>query len=188
MVLYVHESLPGTLSGEGIVVVLNKAVDEVHGAEGVPKPFDIVLVPQAQVAGAVILHQRGDVLLLEVVLGHRGGFFELVDDMVYGLAVEASGLPGKFDHTTGGILDDLGIEAVGDGFGIGGIGDGSVIALDFVTGHAFVEIDGRRGDNVAVRVRRLARRHEATVIDDGHHLPTFVTVADGLHKAHEILL
>ena len=36
VVLDIHKGLPGALAGEGIVVVLDETVHEVHGAEGVP--------------------------------------------------------------------------------------------------------------------------------------------------------
>ena len=74
MVLDVHQSLPAALAAEGVGVVLDESVDEVHGSESVLHPLDVVLVPEAQVAGAVVFDQSGDVLLLEVVLGDRGGF------------------------------------------------------------------------------------------------------------------
>ena len=188
MVLDIDQGLPGALAGEGIVVVFDETVHEVHGAEGVIHPFDIVLVPQAQVAGTVVIHQRGDILLLEVVFSKGGGFLKLIDDAVDGGAVQAARLPRKFDDTAVSVLHDLGVEAIGYGLGIFGICNGGVITLDFVSGYAFIEIDRRGGDNVCGRICRLARGQEIAVVYDVHHFTALVPVANGLHQAHEILL
>ena len=51
----VHESLPSSLAAERVVIVLYESVDKIHRPERVLHPFDVVLIPKAQVTGAVVV-------------------------------------------------------------------------------------------------------------------------------------
>ena len=51
----VHESLPSGLAAERVVIVLYESVDKIHRTERVLHPFDVILIPKAQVTGAVVV-------------------------------------------------------------------------------------------------------------------------------------
>ena len=61
-----------------------KPLTKSNGTEGILHPFDIVLVPQFQVTCPVIFHKSGDILLLDIVLGHSRSFLKLRNDLLYG--------------------------------------------------------------------------------------------------------
>ena len=183
-VLDIDIALPGALASQRVVVVLDESVDEVHGAEGVLHPFDVELVPLAEVAGAVVFHEEAQGADLDVVLGHFAGLQEFVADLLERGGIDAADLPGKFADDPVLTLDDLGVEAVGDGTGILRVHDAGVVFLHLVTGDAVIEVHGRQGDDVAGRFRGAALGISSGVVDDVHQVR--IVDADRLQQLREI--
>ena len=72
-VLDVHVALPGGFSAQRVIVVLNEAVYEIHRSDGVLHPFDVELVPLAEVSGVVVLYEEPQGTLLDVIFGNLAG-------------------------------------------------------------------------------------------------------------------
>ena len=183
-VLDVDIPLPGALAAERVVVVLDEPVDEVHGAEGVLHPLDVELVPLAEVAGAVVVHQQAQGAGLDVVLGHFAGFQELVADLFEGGGVDAAHLPGQFPDDAVRALDDLRVEAVGDGAVVLRVHDPGVVPLHLVAGDAVIEVHGGELHDVAGSLRGAALGISFRIVDDVQEV--VVVDADRFQQLREI--
>ena len=140
-VLEVDDRLPAALHAQRIVVDLGEAVDEVDERGQVADPEDGVFVELGEVARPVVGDEGLDDLLLLLVLGDPGGLLEPEDDLGDGRAVEAVDLGDLFDDLAV-LLDDPGVQAVGDRGLVLLVDDALVIGLDLGLGDALVEVDG----------------------------------------------
>ena len=153
-ILDIDVAFPGALASEGIVVVLDKAVDIVNGAFGILYPFDIVLIPFAQVSCPVVLHKQAESLLLAFAFSHLSCGLEMLYDMGYGCIIDASKFPWQFNHLAFGILHHLGVESVGYRMRVSLDFDGLVIVFHLGTGNSLVIIYGRESHDILVRCGR----------------------------------
>ena len=162
--LLVHEiddAFPRRLASQRIAVILDKAVHEIDIRHGILHPADVIAVEFAQIARLVIADERGDIALLR--LGRHGlRLFEPVDDLLDGGRIHAAYLPDALpDHPV--LFDQLGIQAVGDRFGIVGVRHVGVELLDFGLRHTLVIVVRRSGDQVLAGGLVQARLVERSV-------------------------
>ena len=139
LVAEVDDAFVGGLAAERVAVILHETVHEVHVGPGVAHPRNIIGIPHPEVTGAEILDQLTDVFLLDVVLRHGLRLLQMGDNHLYGGPVEAVGLVDLLEDTAL-LLDQLAVEAVGDGVRV------------FLVGHPVVEAVHLAGRQVAVIV------------------------------------
>ena len=185
-VAVVHDALPGSLAAEGIVIVLDEAVDEVHVAVRVGHPADVVLVPHAQVARLVVFDELVDVFLLQVVLSVDAGCFQMTDDHLEGRAVDTAHLPGLL-HDLAVFLHDLAVEAIADGVRVGRVFHLRIEVVDFFGVNVIIKVHGRSLYEVFLRALILQRgvqvRIEDHILEEDYALGLRT---HGLHQALQI--
>ena len=185
-VAIVHDAFPGSLAAEGIVVILDEAVDEIHVAVRISHPADVVLVPHTQVARPVVFNEFVDVFLLQVVLGEGACSFQVTDDHLEGRAVDTAHLPDLF-HDLAVFLHHFAVEAIADGVRIGRVFHLRIEIVDFFCVDVIIEIHGRCLHQVFLRALILQCgvqvRIEDHILEENHALG-FRTY--GLHQALQI--
>ena len=151
-VLEVDQGLPGGLAAHRVVVDLDEAVDEVDEGLGVGNPQDVVFVKLLQVTRLIIFDELLDDLSLLLVLGHSGCLLEPIDDLLDGRAVKAAD-PGDLLDDLAVLLDQAGVQAIGNRLRIALLGHGIVEALHLGLADALVEVHGRVLDQVLGRIQ-----------------------------------
>ena len=185
-VLDIHIAFPGSLAAQRVIVVFDEAVDEVHRADGVLHPFNVKLVPFAEVTGLVILDENAQGAFLDVVLRYLAGFAQLFADFLQGGGVQAANLPGKFHDFPGLVLDHLGVEAPGNGLGIRRVHNAGVVVFHFLARDAFIVVHGGKFYQVSGGFRGAALRPYGRVVDNVQE--AVVLDAAGVQEGGEVFL
>ena len=164
-----YESLPRAFQSEGVAIDLDESVDEVHPTLQALQPQDAVFVEQVQVTRFVVLNECLNNLALAVVLGYAGSLLQPIDDMAYGSAIAAVGLPNILIEFAVA-LHECRVQSVGWRlfFVVGFLG--GIELLGLLLRHAVIEVAGRRQHQVlAVSFVHALGQHRG-VEDDGLQL------------------
>ena len=170
-VAILDDAFPRAFQPEGVAIDLDEAVDEVYPTLLFADPLDAIVVEAAQRAGAVVVDEQPDAVLLARVLGHLGGLLEPVDDVADGVAVASAHVPHLLVQAVL-VLDERRVESVGDGLrvvlGVGFLA--LVVVFGLLLGDALVEVAGR-GEQQVLSVGFVdALGQHVGVEDDGEQL------------------
>ncbi|KAF5037249.1 hypothetical protein DSECCO2_566620 [anaerobic digester metagenome] len=89
-VFEIYHAFPGGFQAHGVAVVFDKSVYKINMRIQILYPKHVVFVPDAEVAGFIIFHQRFDYRLLVFIFSNFSGFFKPVNDLLNGLAVQTA--------------------------------------------------------------------------------------------------